>query len=180
MRDDFADRVISHGPALRGYALSLTRDSVDAQDLLQDTYCRAVSNRDKFSQDTNLSAWLHSIMRNSFINEYHKRQHRKTRAAFTQDDRYAELPDQTTRNGGETLVALREIRREIAKVPPEPREAFLMHFEGHKYAEIAEKFNVPVGTIRTRIHTARKVLKNALREHGEAYGMEKKPRVHRG
>ena len=166
MRDDFADRVISHGPALRGYALSLTRDSVDAQDLLQDTYCRAVSNRDKFSQGTNLGAWLHSIMRNSFFNKYRQDRRRKTVATNTQDDRYAELPDQTTRNGGERALAERDMLAAIARLPRDLREPFLLHYEGHKYSEIAERERTPIGTVKTRIHAARKSLKKDLRAYG--------------
>ncbi|MBC3538653.1 RNA polymerase sigma factor [Rufibacter sediminis] len=165
---DFTSVVERMAPSLRPAAYNLTRDSDDAKDLVQETLLKAFVNRDRFKAGTNLKAWLYTIMRNTFINHYNKVTKRSSNVDTTDyiqthpsDDRMIAV----NRASGD--FALNDIYAAIDNLPEELRTPFMMYYVGYKYLEIAEKLKLPIGTVKNRIHLARKELKQELK--GYAY-----------
>lgn len=171
MDTNFTDQVATHAHALKGYALFLTQNKEEAHDLLQETYLKAFSNRDRFAPDTNLKGWLYTIMKNTFINNYRRKVKRNTFSDQTDQDYYINQPSQRIPNQAESKMVMDDLNKAIALLPFELREAFMLNFKGHKYQDIADRFGIPIGTVKTRIHLARKVLKRKLSVYGDQYGL---------
>jgi RNA polymerase sigma-70 factor (ECF subfamily) len=148
--------------SLKPFALKLTRDMDDANDLLQDTMVKAFTNKDKFTEGTNLKAWLYTIMKNTFITNYQRMVRRGTFVDTTDNLHYINSGDILVENGAFGEFALDDINIAIEKLEDVYRVPFMMHFRGFKYHEIAEKLNIPIGTVKNRIHIARKLLKGDL------------------
>ncbi len=142
---------------LKPHALRLTRDMNDAEDLIQETIVRALTNEDKFQEGTNIRAWLFTIMKNIFINDYRKKVKRNTVIDST-DNLYYLNASSTISNAGERTFVMNDIRNALLKISNELRIPFLMHYKGYKYHEIAEQLNLPLGTVKSRIFFARKEL----------------------
>lgn len=159
---EFNSAVIDVHRSLRPIALKLTRDSDEAKDLLQETLLKAISNREKFAEGTNLKAWLYTIMKNTFITNYHRLVKRKTFVDTTENLHYLNAGSQLAENGGTTSLVLQEIDQAMQTLAVEYKTPFLMYFNGYKYHEIAEILNIPIGTVKNRIHIARKELKSQL------------------
>ena len=143
---------------LLNFAYMLTSNRDDAYDLLQDTTLKALDNEDKYTANTNLKGWVFTIMRNIFINNYR----RTTRAATiidTTDNLYhLNLSQESGLDSHEGSFGAREITEAINAFSDEYRIPFSMHVAGYKYNEIAEKMNLPLGTVKSRIFLARKRL----------------------
>ena len=148
--------------SLKPFALKLTRDADDAKDLLQDTLLKAFSNREKFADGTNLKAWLYTIMRNTFITNYQRMVRRGTFVDTTDNLHYLNSTGVTNENGVYGSFTLNDIRFAIEKLDDSYRVPFEMYFRGFKYHEIAGKLQIPIGTVKNRIHIARKLLKEDL------------------
>ncbi len=148
---------------LRPFALRLTRDTEDANDLLQDTMLKAFTNRDKYTDGTNLKAWLYTIMKNTFITNYQRMVRRKTFIDTTDNLHYINTADNSTDNQAYTTFAMEDITQAIESLDGAYKTPFMMHFRGFKYHEIAAKLEIPIGTVKNRIHIARKDLKRMLR-----------------
>lgn len=146
---------------LKPHAMRLTRDINDAEDLIQETIVRALTNEDKFQEGTNIRAWLFTIMKNIFINDYRKKTKRNT-VIDTTDNLYYINASSTISNAGERSFVMNDIRNALMRISNELRVPFLMHFKGYKYNEIAEQLNLPLGTVKSRIFFARKELKQML------------------
>ena len=159
---DFDAKLNGINTFLRPFALKLTRDADDAEDLIQETMVKAISNREKFTEGTNLKAWLYTIMKNTFITHYHRMVRRNTFIDTTDNLHYLNSPNHTTSNGSSSTFALEDINEAIDKLKPEFKEPFMMHFNGFKYHEIADHLQIPIGTVKNRIHIARKHLKEDL------------------
>ena len=148
---------------LHSFALNLTKNSEDAKDLYQETTYRALVNKDKFAPDTNLKAWLFTIMKNIFINNYRKRMKANTIMDST-NNLYFINSGSTEINQGETDIFIKELNSMIDSLDGSLRIPFMMHYEGFKYQEIAEELDLPLGTIKSRIFFARKELKKMIKE----------------
>lgn len=146
---------------LKPHAMRLTRDINDAEDLIQETIVRALTNEDKFQEGTNIRAWLFTIMKNIFINDYRKKSKRNT-VIDTTDNLYYINASSTISNAGERSFVMSDIRNALMKISNELRVPFLMHYKGYKYHEIAEQLNLPLGTVKSRIFFARKELSAIL------------------
>ena len=157
---EFSSAVIQNQHLLKPLALKLTRDVEDANDLIQDTFVKAISNRDKFTEGTNLKAWLYTIMKNTFITNYHRLVKRK--AFIDTTLQFSSITDFATDNLATSSMTVDEIYEAIDSLTYEYRTPFLMYFRGYKYHEIAHILDVPIGTIKNRIHIARKKLKVKL------------------
>ncbi len=155
---DFNLMVARHDQFLRPYALMLTADTNDARDLTQETMLRALLNRDKYRLGTNLKAWLYTIMRNTFINQY-RRQRRMVRVGQpdVMENLYCEQ-GRSAQNMGPQRMGYQEILSALEAIPTIFRLPFELHYTGYKYAEIAELIQEPLGTVKSRIHNARKSL----------------------
>lgn len=147
---------------LKPYALNLTKNIEDAQDLLQETVYRALTNGEKYVDCTNLKAWLFTIMKNIFINNYRRAAKRNTLIDTTDNLYFINMPSINMAHTGSGNLMLEDINHAIDKLGDEYRVPFMMHFEGFKYHEIAEDLELPLGTVKSRIFFARKELKNQL------------------
>lgn len=148
--------------SLKPFAMKLTRDVDDANDLLQDTMVKAFTNRDKFTEGTNLKAWLYTIMKNTFITNYQKMIRRGTFVDTTDNLHYINSSDSLIENGAYGSFAMDDIQVAIENLDEVYKTPFMMHFRGFKYHEIADKLQIPIGTVKNRIHIARKLLKDEL------------------
>ncbi|TCC88033.1 RNA polymerase sigma factor [Pedobacter frigiditerrae] len=157
------DVLSEHRPHLRSFAYKFTKDDSEADDLIQDTMLKAMRYADKFIEGTNLKAWLFTIMRNTFINDYRKETRKN--AVVTQEDEIsnAHLMTSATKNEAEGKFAMADIQKTLSKLPKCYYDPFIQYFEGYKYHEIAEDLNIPIGTVKTRIHMARQILQKQLK-----------------
>lgn len=160
---EFGYAISQSTKALRPFAMRLTRDSDEAADLLQDTVLKAFLHREKFSEGTNLKAWMYTIMKNTFITNYQKLVKKKTFIDTTENLHYINSAQFTTKNEGEGKFTMDDIQKALANLENAFREPFMMYFHGYKYHEIADKLSIPIGTVKNRIHLARKELKDYLR-----------------
>lgn len=157
---EFDQVLVRQSDFLKPFAISLTRDPDSASDLLQETMYRALANRDKYSVGTNIRAWLYTILRNTFINNYRKK--------VKQREVMQHMPEHAFQDGFHSAFTAdgpqqaRELWRMVRELPQIFGNPFMLYFEGYKYAEIADMLNEPLGTIKSRIHFARKLLKAQL------------------
>ncbi|MBK9461207.1 MAG: RNA polymerase sigma factor [Sphingobacteriales bacterium] len=148
--------------SLKPYAINLTKNMDDAHDLLQETVYRALTNHEKYIEGTNLKAWLFTIMKNIFINNYRRAAKRNTLIDTTDNLYFINMPSINMAHTGSGNLMLEDINHAIDSLSDEYRVPFMMHFEGFKYHEIAEDLDLPLGTVKSRIFFARKELKNQL------------------
>lgn len=159
---EFNYNVSRTSKALKPFAMRLTKDSDEANDLIQDTMLKALTHRDKFTDGTNLKAWLYTIMKNTFITNYQKMIRKKTFIDTTDNLHYLNSPLHVTHNGAIGSFAMADINNAIDNLEEAHRTPFMMYFRGFKYHEIADRLNIPIGTVKNRIHLARKSLKAKL------------------
>ena len=134
----------------------------DAKDLYQETAYRALFNRDKFQPDTNFKAWMFTIMKNIFINNYRKKVKANTILDTTDNQYYLNSGVHSTTNAAEGGIMLKELNAMVSALDDSIRVPFTMHFEGFKYQEIADELQLPLGTVKSRIFFARKELEEKI------------------
>ena len=159
---EFGYKVESLASNLKPYALKLTKDKDDADDLLQETVFKAYSNRKKFQDGTNLKAWMYTIMRNTFITNYQRMMRRKTFIDTTDNNHFINTNVNQLENRASGNFVLRDVNEAIDDLKDMYKTPLMMYFRGFKYHEIAEKLQIPIGTVKNRIHVARKELKEVL------------------
>lgn len=152
--------------SLKPFALKLTKDVEEANDLLQETMLKAITNKDKFTEGTNLKAWLYTIMKNTFITNYQRVVRRNTFIDTTDNMHYINSSSNTIENLAYSDFAMKDINKAINGLDTPYKTPFMMHFRGFKYHEIAERLQIPIGTVKNRIHIARKELKSKLKQYG--------------
>jgi RNA polymerase sigma factor (sigma-70 family) len=162
---EFNELLLGNADPLRPFAVSLTHDQEIAKDLFQETLYKALANKDKYSTGTNIKAWLFTIMRNIFINDYRRKAKQRTIFDYGTNEILINSGKIIVTNGGESFLQLKEIGRAIHQLPEIFKIPFKLHFEGYKYHEISESLNEPLGTIKSRIHFARKLLKEQLNRY---------------
>jgi RNA polymerase sigma-70 factor, ECF subfamily len=156
----FQKDVLGNSNYLRMFALKLTRNSDDASDLLQDTVLRALKNYTKYKEGSNLKAWLTTIMKNSFINDYRRSKKIQTSPNGDVHSHIIESNANSASNGGEQKMIMDEVYRLLSNLEDDLRIPFEMMWQGYKYEEIAEYLNIPLGTVKSRIFQARKILQD--------------------
>ena len=158
------DRAVAQSSSLLySFAYNLTRNIEDAKDLIQETVYRALLNREKFSVETNLKAWLYTIMKNIFINNYRREVKRRAITDEAGNQYYINTLARTTGNEGEMRLALAELNLALSQIDANIRAPFVMYYEGYRYHEIAKELNIPLGTVKSRIFFARKELQRRIR-----------------
>ncbi len=162
---EFNNSLIGMKPNLQRFAMSLTYDQETALDLVQDTYLKAITNKDKFVDYTNLKAWVFTIMKNTFINNYRRNVKESTIIDSTQDLYYINQPQVNGVLSPESDYAEGEIERAINSLGDEFRIPFRMHLQGYKYKEIAEELGLKIGTVKSRIFFTRQKLMNMLKDY---------------
>lgn len=173
----FNQEFMPHINSMYNFAYRLTLDSDDSKDLLQDTYLKAFRFIDSFQQGTNAKAWLFRILKNSFINDYRKKSKEPSKVDYqevetfynsedvdrqiTPDLRVEALQDMI---GDEISIALNSLDVDFRTV------IILCDLEGFKYEEMAKILDIPIGTVRSRLHRARNLLKEKLSEYARQMG----------
>lgn len=156
---EFNQLLVNNAEFLRPFAITLTRDNEAAQDLYQETLYRALANKDKYNVGTNIKAWLYTIMRNIFINNYRRKAKQNTIFDSSPNDFLLDYNQAVATNEAESNLKMKDINVAIHGLPEIFRNPFLLYFDGFKYHEIADMLKEPLGTIKSRIHFARKLLK---------------------
>jgi len=166
---------------LYGAALRFTKDPQDAEDLVQDTYARAFVSFHQFEPGTNLKAWLYRILGTTFINSYRKDQRRPQLSDGELEDwQIYEASSHTSDQGRSAeevaldTIADVDVKAALAAMPDEFRMAvYLADVEGFSYKEIAEIVGVPAGTVMSRLHRGRKLLRESLSEYAKDRGFNR-------
>jgi RNA polymerase sigma-70 factor (ECF subfamily) len=165
--------------ALYNTAYRMTRNSEDAEDLVQETYLKAYRYYDKFEEGTNFKAWLFKIMKNTFINNYRKKQQAPTLSDFAEieesfENQVSEDASKQMKNPEDELlenVLDEDVQQALDKLPPDYRMVVLLaDLEGFSYKEIAEILDVPVGTVMSRLYRGRRLLEAAMLEFAREHG----------
>ncbi|MGN6294490.1 MAG: RNA polymerase sigma factor [Chitinophagaceae bacterium] len=159
---DFNEVLLENADFLKPFAINLTRDSEAANDLYQETLYKALANKEKYNVGTNIKAWLFTIMRNIFINDYRRKSKQKTIFDNTSNDYLINLKQASVSNAAESDLRIKEIHTAIHQLPEIFKVPFQLYFDGYKYQEIADVLSEPLGTVKSRIHFARKLLKERL------------------
>lgn len=153
MASDPREEIVEHLPSLRAFAISLTRNSATADDIVQDTIVKAWSNIDKFQAGTNMRAWLFTILRNTF---YSLRRKRSREVADSDGLHAAQLSEKPAHDG---RLAMRDFEKAFAELPVDQREALLLvGASGFSYEEAAEMCGCAIGTVKSRANRGRKRL----------------------
>ena len=179
--DEFETQALSFLDPLYRTALRMTRSEADAEDLVQETYIRALRFRDQFTPGTNLKAWLFRILTNTFINTYRRR---KAQPQFTDVEGvdefslYRRMSDLRAASASpnpeeEFLAGIvdTEVKDALADLPEKFREVVLLDVEGFSYKEIAEMLGIPIGTVMSRLHRGRKFLQKRLYDLAQQRGI---------
>lgn len=162
---EFNTMLVNNAEFLKPFAITLTRDAETAKDLFQETLYRALANRDKYNVGTNIKAWLYTIMRNIFINNYRRKVKQNTIFDSTPNDFLLDQNQVVVANSAESNLRLKDIQAAIYSLPEIFKNPFLLYFDGFKYHEIADMLGEPLGTIKSRIHFARKLLKTQIQRN---------------
>lgn len=158
----FEDEVVSYSESLYPFAYNLTKNSEDARDLIQETVYRSLLYKDKFATGTNLKAWLFTIMRNIFINNYRRASKRVVVPDNTEGQQILLTYSPVLKNNGEGKLVMQEIEKALASISKDFSVPFMMHYQGFKYQEIADELGLPLGTVKSRIFFARKELQKRI------------------
>ena len=159
---EFGNILDQQNQFLKQLALKLTKHLDDAEDLIQDTYFKALKNQDKYEQGTNLKGWLYTIMRNTFINNYRKKKVQNTFVDETENNYFIDQGINNRVEHADHNVDQDYIMKQIDSIEKNYVEAFMMHYNGYKYEEIAEILDIPLGTVKSRIFLARKKMMEKL------------------
>ncbi len=160
----FEKQLVMAQNELHRFAIKLTANIEEADDLLQETSLKALDNKDKFTPDTNFKGWLYTIMRNLFINNYRKSSRDKTYVDQTENMFLINLNRDYAVDYTEEAYDVKEIHRAVHALPKEYRIPFAMHISGFKYKEIAERLDLPIGTVKSRIFFTRQKLQKELKD----------------
>jgi RNA polymerase sigma factor (sigma-70 family) len=144
---------------LFSFALRLTRNYEDAQDLMQETILRAYKHRNKYEVGTNFKSWSSTIMRNTYINRYRKQKNRRHVNEPVETFLFAVENKSAIANGGEMNMHMEELEKKLRQINELYSVPFMMFYRGYEYKEIAGYLNIPIGTVKSRIFLARKKLK---------------------
>jgi RNA polymerase sigma-70 factor (ECF subfamily) len=178
---DFEQQTLPHMEILYNYALRMTGSTEDAKDLLQETFLKAFRFWNKFEQGTNLRAWLFRIMKNTYINVYRKESKEPDKVDYNDIENYYDLirdqnsddNDLQTKIFGQLLDD--DVSKALESLPEEFRTVVILcDIEGLSYEEIAEFSQIPVGTVRSRLHRGRKLLYAKLYDYAKGRGFIKK------
>ncbi len=161
---EFNNALIGIENNLKSFALSFTRNKDDACDLTQETMLKAITYRNYYTPQTNFKAWVFTIMRNLFINQYRRKVKSKTIFDNSKDlflisnsSGHDETPIE--------IISEKDIQSKIRTLGAEYKQPFEMHVQGFKYKEISDELNIPIGTVKSRIFIARKKLMSLLPDY---------------
>ncbi|WP_428667540.1 RNA polymerase sigma factor [Runella sp.] len=166
---EFTYHIAKVSKSLKPFAMRLTKDNEDANDLLQDTLLKAFTNRDKYADGTNLKAWLYTIMKNTFITNYQRMVRKNTFIDTSDNLHYINSFENSTENDASGKFVMDDISKAVNSLEESYRTPFMLYYRGFKYHEIADRLRIPIGTVKNRIHIARKELKDKLFVYAHAF-----------
>lgn len=161
----FQNQILALQSNMFNFAMMLTGNREDANDLVQDTTLKALNNQDKFVDNVNFKGWVLTIMRNIFINNYRKVVRSQTVIDQTEDLYHLNLPQDSGFETPDGSYTVKEINKAINNLNNDLRNPFSMFIAGYKYNEIAENLDLPLGTVKSRIYFARQELQKVLKDH---------------
>jgi RNA polymerase sigma-70 factor (ECF subfamily) len=161
----FQKKLLSIQENMMNFALLLTSNQDDAEDLLQDTTLKVLDNKDKFVDNVNFKGWVLTVMRNIFINNYHKIVRAQMTIAQRSDFDSLNIADESNFDIPDYSFQLQELSDAIDSLSSELKYPLSMYLSGYKYSEIAEKLNLPLGTVKSRIFFARRELQKELKKY---------------
>lgn len=164
-KEAFKRRLLGLQSNLLSFAYQLTTNREQAEDLLQDTTLKALDNEEKYVDNVNFKGWIFTIMRNIFINNYRQTVRKATVIDQTEDLYHLNVSQDSGIDSPDGSIAVKEISQAINSFSDEYRIPFSMHVAGYKYQEIAEKMNLPLGTVKSRIFFARQRLQTMLKDY---------------
>jgi len=157
--------ILSHQGFLLQLAMKLTKSTEDSNDLLQETFFKALKNKDKFQEGTNIKGWLYTIMKNTFINAYRKKKNQNTFVDETDNKYFLNYREGEKTVETDAVVDQEYIMKQINSVEKTYVETFMMYYNGYKYEEIAEILDIPLGTVKSRIFLARRKMMDKLKAY---------------
>ena len=161
----FQKKLLSMQENMMNFALMLTANRDDAQDLMQDTTLKVLDNQTKFVDNVNFKGWVLTIMRNIFINNYHRWVRTQTVVDQSVDLYNLDVVNESPSNSPDSSCHIQEIASAISGLNTELRIPFSMYVSGYKYQEIADKLQIPLGTVKSRIFFARQELQKVLKDY---------------
>lgn len=182
-KDDalFERELLPHIDALTTFAYHLTYNEEDAKDLVQETFMKAYRALGSYVEGTNAKAWLFKILKNAYINQYRKKSRRPTKVDFEEFIGYQDRDDASTAEYQDLRTEIfenllgDEVTVAINALPIDFRTVILLcDVEGFTYEEIAKIIDIPIGTVRSRLHRARNMLKEKLKKYAESLGFQDK------
>lgn len=164
---EFNFELSQHIPFLYEKAIFFAKNKQDAHDLVQDTLFKSLSNYHNYNGHSNIKGWLYIILKNTFISQYHKHKRISKNRCDIEVAEYAKTsPQFSTYHSVFSYISANEIMKQIKKLPENYLTPFMMHFRGYKYEEISKTIDLPLGTVKTRIHKARKLIKKKMNAIG--------------
>lgn len=163
---EFNDALINLESYLRSFAFNFTKNEEDARDLTQETMLKAITYRKQYTPKTNFKAWVFTIMRNLFINNYRRKVKAGTIFDHSKESYLLNLKTENSANPDNYMLGL-ELQNQLRKLDSDYKTPFQMHFDGYKYQEIADELNIPIGTVKSRIHIARQKLLAMLPDYNQ-------------
>ncbi|MDR3218355.1 MAG: RNA polymerase sigma factor [Dysgonamonadaceae bacterium] len=160
----FQERIVNLQKNMFHFALMLTDNKHNAEDLLQETMLKVLDNREKYQDNTNFKAWVLTIMRNIFINNYRKILRNQLVFEESEDFIAVCLLQNCQTNDFEASIAMEEIKFIINNLQDNLKIPFSMYLSGYSYHEIAQKMDIPIGTVKSRISTTRKTIQRIYEE----------------
>lgn len=164
-KENFKKRLLGLQGNLLSFAYQITTNREEAQDLLQDTTLKALDNEDKYVDNVNFKGWIFTIMRNIFINNYRQTVRKATVIDQTKELYHLNVSQDSGIDTPDGSFAIKEISEAINSFSDDYRIPFSMHVAGYKYQEIAEKMQLPLGTVKSRIFFARQRLQGMLKDY---------------
>jgi RNA polymerase sigma-70 factor (ECF subfamily) len=158
----FQEKILSIQKNMYSFAMLLTANRYDAEDLLQETTLRVLNNQEKYADNTNFKGWVLTIMRNIFINNYRKELRSQIIVDQTGDLYHLNISENSRWENPEETLTVKEIRFIINSLNDDLKIPFSMYLDGYKYNEISEKLALPLGTVKSRIFFARQELQRNL------------------
>lgn len=160
----FQQKLLGLQENMLNFALSLTANRDDAQDLLQDTTLKVLNNQEKFIDNVNFKGWVLTVMRNIFINNYYKVVRAQTVVDSSADLYNLDVVNESGFDSPDKAYQIQEISKAIDRLSDEFKIPFSMFLSGYKYYEIGEKLDLPLGTVKSRIFFARQELQKSLKD----------------